>query len=198
MTLRMTMAENPTPFATAPPAERRERRAVSLRGFVVAPGGIKTEAQLLDLSYDGCRIATELALEPGQSVSLAVARLGVIEAEVRWAADGKAGLVFAAEQPAQRPHTPRGKERKPLVAEIVVRRVGQANYRLGVRDLSPSGCMINVVDRPRVGEPMMVKFDGLETLEAEVCWVKDYDAGLRFVREIHPAVFGLLLARLQG
>ena len=198
MALRMTMPENPTPLATAPPAARRERRAVSLRGFVVAPGGIKTEAQLLDLSYDGCCIATELALEPGQSVSLAVARLGVIEAEVRWAADGKAGLVFAAEQPTQRPHTTRGSERKSLEAEIIVRRVGQTNYRLSVRDLSPSGCRINLVDRPRVGEPMMVKFDGLETMEAEVCWVEDYDAGLRFVREIHPAVFGLLLARLQG
>lgn len=193
----MSVAEHQDPIA--PKADRRdERRMVSLRGFVVTPGGIKTAAQLLDLSYDGCRIETELALESGQSVKLSVSRLGVIEAEVRWAENGTAGLVFAAEQPAQRPHTPRVSERKPVAAEIIVRRMGQANYRVSVRDLSPSGCKIKLVDRPRVGEPMMVKFDGLETIEAEVCWVEDYDAGLRFAREIHPAVFGLLLARLQG
>lgn len=193
----MSVAEHQDPIA--PKADRRdERRMVSLRGFVVTPGGIKTAAQLLDLSYDGCQIVTELALAPGQSVKLAVARLGVIEAEVRWAADGKVGLVFTAEQPPPRPQTPRAAERKPVSAEMIVRRVGQANYRVGVRDLSPSGCKIKLVDRPRVGEPMMVKLDGLETIEAEVCWVEDYDAGLRFAREIHPAVFGLLLARLQG
>jgi hypothetical protein len=39
--------------------------------------------------------------------------------------------------------------------------------------------------------------DGLEALDAEVCWVDGHVAGLRFERTIHPAVFDLLLQRLR-
>jgi hypothetical protein len=33
-------------------------------------------------------------------------------------------------------------------------------------------------------------------LDAEVCWVNDFIAGLRFDRAFHPAVFDLMVARL--
>jgi hypothetical protein len=42
-----------------------------------------------------------------------------------------------------------------------------------------------------------VKFDGLEALEAQVCWVDGLKAGLAFALPIHAAVFEQLLARLQ-
>ena len=45
---------------------------------------------------------------------------------------------------------------------------------------------------------MTIKFEGLEAMDAEVCWVQGFQAGLRFERPIHPAVFDLLLARLRG
>jgi hypothetical protein len=55
-----------------------------------------------------------------------------------------------------------------------------------------------VIEQPREGELMLIKFDGLEALEAEACWVDGPRAGLRFGKSIHPAVFELLLTRLAG
>ena len=63
-------------------------------------------------------------------------------------------------------------------------------------DLSPDGAKIEVVERPRVGEQMMVKFDGLEVLQSEVWWVDGFIVGLKFERPLHRAVFDLLLARM--
>jgi hypothetical protein len=66
-----------------------------------------------------------------------------------------------------------------------------------VTDLSRDGCKVGLVEQPRMREHMLVKFDGLEVLEAEVCWVDGYTGGLRFERSIHPAVFRLLIDRLR-
>lgn len=44
---------------------------------------------------------------------------------------------------------------------------------------------------------MLIKFDGIEALEAEVCWVEGFVAGLRFQQAIHPSVFDILLERLK-
>lgn len=43
----------------------------------------------------------------------------------------------------------------------------------------------------------MIKFEGIETVQAEVCWIDGFIVGLRFERPFHPAVFDLLLARLR-
>jgi len=43
---------------------------------------------------------------------------------------------------------------------------------------------------------VLVKFDGIEAMDAEVCWLEGFTAGLRFVRPMHPAVFDLLVERL--
>ena len=48
------------------------------------------------------------------------------------------------------------------------------------------------------GERVLIKFEGLEVLDAEVCWVDGYTAGLRFERSMHPAVFELLVERLKA
>jgi hypothetical protein len=53
-----------------------------------------------------------------------------------------------------------------------------------------------MIERPLVGERAVVRFAGIEPLEAEVRWVEGPNAGLRFERSFHPAVFDLLLARL--
>ncbi len=78
-----------------------------------------------------------------------------------------------------------------------LRRLGQNNYRVRVNDLSPEGCKVDLVERPRVGEHMLIKFDGLEALDAEVCWVDGFVAGLRFQKPIHGSVFDILLERLK-
>lgn len=90
------------------------------------------------------------------------------------------------------------KPRIGLEAEAIARRAGSPNYRVRIRDLSQAGCKLEIVDRPRVGERIWVKVEGLEALEATVRWVKNGLAGARFVRPLHPAVFDLLVQRLNS
>ena len=181
---------------TTSPIDRRERRPVSMRGFALLADGTSHEILVLDLSYDGCGIATSIDLERGSAVKLSVLRRGAVDAEVRWCSGGKAGLVFTAEAPGAREHRKRNFERRPLVAEVSMRRLGRANYRVTVLDASPEGCRIELVERPNAGEHVLVRFEGLEGLEAEVVWVEGFTAGLRFERAVHPAVFDLLMERL--
>ena len=175
---------------------RGERRGIRLQAFVVPANGRGAEALLLDLSYEGCRIQSDVPLAAGDTVQLSVMRRGGIEAQVRWAEHGKAGLVFAKNEPKDKRYWPRRHERTPLEAEVSMRRLGKLNYKVRVYDISPSGCRVELVDKPQLDEKVMIKFDGLEALHCEVCWVTGHSAGLNFEKSIHPAVFSLLLERL--
>ena len=62
--------------------------------------------------------------------------------------------------------------------------------------MSCFGCRIEFVERPAVSEVVWVKFDGLESIEARVCWLEGFVAGVEFVRPLHAAVFEELLTRL--
>jgi hypothetical protein len=155
------------------------------------------DVSLLDLSYEGCGIETPIEFSAGETIKLSVLRRGGLDAHVRWYKDGRAGLVFAPEKVAERKHFPRQSERTALSADVSLRRVGQNSYRVRVSDLSPDGCKVDLVERPRLEERLLIKLDGLEVLEAQVCWVEGYMAGLRFEKTIHPAVFDLLLQRLR-
>lgn len=177
---------------------RPERRPVELSGYAVLSDGTTIDASLLDLSYEGCKIRPGQAVSPGDRLKLGVLRLGLIEAEVRWFEDGVAGLAFTAiEAPVQK-QWPRQSERTSVTANVTLRKQGQPNYQVRVFDASPEGCKVEFVDRPREGGRVWIKFEGLETLEAEVCWVDKSAAGLRFVKCMHPAVFALLLERLAS
>jgi hypothetical protein len=178
------------------PIDRRERRPVRLLALVIRQDGSTAEISLLDLSYEGCGIETPVDLEAGEAIKLSVHSRGVIDAHVRWYEKGRAGLAFDPEKPAQKKHWPRRSERISLTADVSLRRLGQNSYRVRVNDLSPHGCKVDLVERPCVGEHMLVKFEGLEVFDAEVCWVESYVAGLRFEKPMHPAVFDLLLERL--
>jgi hypothetical protein len=136
-------------------------------------------------------------LAAGEAIKLSVLCRGAIDAHVRWCKDGRAGLVFAPEKTKEKKHWPRQSERTALSADVSLRRLGQNNYSVRVNDLSPDGCKVELVERPRVGEHLLIKFDGLEVLEGEVCWIDGYVAGLRFEKAIHPAVFDLLVQRIS-
>ena len=176
--------------------ERRERRPVRMRGHVALPDGTVADAVLVDLSYEGCSIETPAELSVNQDVTLSVLRRGAIEAIVRWVSEGKAGLYFKA-LVADKEEQPRVTERVSLDAEVMLRRLGQINYRVRLFDLSPEGCKVELVERPREGEHVLVRFEGLQALDAEVCWVEEFVAGLQFENAFHPAVFDLMVARLQ-
>ena len=177
--------------------DRSERRAVRLNALVMRADGSTVDVSLLDLSYEGCGIDTPIEFAPGEAIKLSVPRRGGIDAHVRWYENGRAGLVFAPERQSERNHSPRQSTRTSVGAEVALRRVGQSSYRVRVSDLSPEGCKVDLVERPRLEERLLIKFDGLEVLEAQVCWVEGYVAGLRFGKAIHPAVFDLLLQRIR-
>ena len=175
--------------------ERSARRPVSLRAKITRRAGKTFDITLLDLSSDGCGIETPVELAAGEQVRIAVDGRGSLGARVCWYKDGHAGLVFNPEEPAAE-EAQRQSERIPVGVEVTLRRVGQTNYRVRVNDLSREGCKVDLVERPAIGEHLHLKFDGLDVLEAEVCWVDGFTAGLRFEKPIHPAVFDLLMRRI--
>ena len=80
-------------------------------------------------------------------------------------------------------------------AELELRQSGHKRYQITVRDCSPQGCCLNLVDRLSLDEVVWIKMPGLESLEAYVCWTRDFLAGVEFTKPLHPAVFDMLLKR---
>lgn len=105
---------------------------------------------------------------------------------------------FPMDDPANRGVNPTGRKtvRSAIDAQAVLRRSGQCSYRVILCDLSPSGCKLEVVERPLLDEVVWVKIGTLEALEASVCWIDGFSAGLEFRHQIHPAVFEHLLRKL--
>jgi hypothetical protein len=58
-----------------------------------------------------------------------------------------------------------------------------------VYDASPSGCRIEFVERPAVGERVWVKFDSLVAVEGYVRWIEGHVGGVEFERPLYDAVF---------
>lgn len=186
------------PHIGVDPLNHREpRRSVALDGFGILPGGQTFSLSVMDLSYDGCRIETELALLPGTKFKISVTGLGrAADTIVRWAKEGSAGLEFFQEDLAEALQMPRAFNRAALTAELSLRRQGRQSYVANLFDLTPKGCRVEFIEMPRVGEKMWAKIDVFESIEATVRWVEGFYGGLEFSRPIHPAVFELLLRRL--
>lgn len=176
---------------------RENRRVVALPAHILCENGEISAVEVLDLSYDGCSVETCVELPEGSTVKLSVSGLGAHDAQVRWYADGKAGLAFAIQEDWEREYKPRACERIELTADIQLRRVGRKHYQARVFDISTHGCKVEFVERPRLGELVWVKFDGLEAIEAEVCWKDGFYGGVKFLRTIYPPVFDMLLARMK-
>jgi len=92
----------------------------------------------------------------------------------------------------------RRSERIVLKAQVALRRSGKLNFHVRVFDISPLGCRIEFIERPTLEERVWLRFDGLEAIEAQVCWVNGFTAGVAFAAPIHLAVFDQLLARLRS
>ncbi len=60
-------------------------------------------------------------------------------------------------------------------------------------DVSRFGCKAEFIERPALYERVWIKFDGLDLIEAIVCWVEESNLGLMYKNPIHPAVFDMLL-----
>ena len=100
-------------------------------------------------------------------------------------------------KPSRTPR-PRKSARVGLSAEVILRRTGHGSYRVKIFDVSLHGCKAEFVERPELDERVWVKFDDLQSLEAMVCWIRGFEVGLEFERPIHPAVFEMLVSRLNS
>ena len=87
-------------------------------------------------------------------------------------------------------------ERVALAGEVTVRRIGGFNFQVGLEDVSPAGCRIEMIEEAQAGEAIIARFPELEPLGGEICWTKATTAGLHFSRPIHSAVFESLLGRI--
>ena len=175
---------------------RQERRTVALAGHLVQPNGAVLDVHVLDFSYNGCQVAVPRFVIAGDQVQLSVPNRGAIAATVRWCKGGRAGLRFH-DEPVAKAEVERSAERMPAAIEAQLRRVGHLAYTVSLRDVSPEGCKVELVERPLVGEVMHLKLPGLETVEARARWVDGYVAGLKFKHPFHPAVFSMMLDRLE-
>ena len=175
---------------------RRPRRVVSMRGYLVRDGGITHVIDVTDLNYGGCGIRVPVALDVGESVKLSVLSRGCISAQVRWYHDGKAGLIFEPIPEEIKQQVERRASRVDVPGEIGLKAMGRSMYRVSIHDLSTHGCKVDLIDRPHVGDTMLVKFEALEVMEADAAWVEGHVAGLKFKNPIHPAVLDLVLRRM--
>lgn len=103
--------------------EQRAEPRISVRHHVIVSGSVESEGtgMLLDLSQSGCQLESPLLMLPGLSVALRIAVPGfewalmIDGADVQWAEEDRAGLVFVRirETERQRLHE--------LVADRLVR-----------------------------------------------------------------------------
>lgn len=181
------------------PERRKERRSghrLNKQAYAILENGSYADVRLLELTYEGCSIATSVVLRVGDRLKLSVHGRGVIDAEVRRYSNGQAGIVFKPSEGARKPWPRRG-TRVRVAAEVSLRRSGKISYPVTVSDVSPYGCRVEFVDRPQMDERVWIRFPGLEPVEGEVCWVQQATAGISFINVIHPAVFDLLIERLR-
>lgn len=192
-----TLRANPDKGPETGEPRRQLRRRVSLSGFLQLENLTAFAVEVLDLSYNGCKAAVPVALLPGTAIKLIVSRLGSVPGKVRWYRDGLVGLAFD-EPDRSRAHVPRKFDRRLVGIEVGLRQAGRSNYRSTLIDLSPQGCKVEFVERPRSLTQVWVKLPGLEAIPATVRWVGGFQGGVEFERNIHPAVFDLLLQRLRA
>lgn len=191
-------AFEPARTAAAAADDRSPRRTLNHESYVLRAGGAKLWVELIDFSADGCCVAGPSYLWRGEDVKLYLPWRGMIDATVCWCREGKTGLVFADIPEARTERVERNAARIDTVATVTFRRVGKSRFKVAVHDLSPHGCKVELVERPQIGELVQVKFEGLDSLDAEVRWVDGHEAGVEFGRAIHPAVFDMLAVRLSA
>ena len=73
---------------------RKDRFPVAIEAVVHRADGSTTAVRLTDFSEEGCRIEADGHFGIGEQLGIDVPRLGLMEAQVRWALPGSAGARF--------------------------------------------------------------------------------------------------------
>lgn len=95
---------------------------------------------------------------------------------------------------AIRTSSERRSERKAWRAEVLFRR-GTRRATVQVSDISRFGARISGVFLVKPGDRFFIRLPGLNSVEARVAWVKDFEFGCEFIQPLHEAV---LEARMRS
>ena len=145
--------------------------------------------RLLRLKYRARAHATrELSRSKGGK---RVASLSVVEPVEAPAPDAEADEAITLDR---RQSARRSLER----AELIMRRIGGFNFQVPLVDVSVGGCRIVLIEECVTGEDVIARFPQLEPLGGLVRWTEGTTAGVEFARPIHPAVFAMLLSRMES
>ena len=76
---------------------RKDRHPVSIDAVVRRADGSEAPVKVTNFSDEGCRIESPDEFLIGERMTLAIPRIGSVQAQVRWALPGSAGAKFVAE-----------------------------------------------------------------------------------------------------
>lgn len=82
-------------------------------------------------------------------------------------------------------------------SEVLIRRVGAFNFSVPLSDISIGGCRVEMLEPTEPGDALVARLPQLQPLGSCVRWSEGTTAGVEFVTAIHPAVFDMLLTRLD-
>ena len=68
-------------------------------------------------------------------------------------------------------------------------RSGMKRSSVEVANISRTGAKILTLDPLKAGSTFWIKLPNLEPLEMSVVWTKGFEAGCRFMKPLHPAIF---------
>lgn len=81
--------------------------------------------------------------------------------------------------------------------EVIVRRLGGFNFQVALHDVSAGGCRVEMIEASEAGDSVITRLPQLEPLGSTVCWADGTTTGIKFSNAIHPAVFDLVVSRLE-
>lgn len=81
-------------------------------------------------------------------------------------------------------------------SEVLVRRIGGFNFNVALKDISTGGCRVEMLEPSEIGDRVIARLPRLEPLGSCVKWAEGTTTGIEFLRQMHPAVFDLMLKRL--
>lgn len=98
-----------------------------------------------------------------------------------------------ASEPAFKSTGGRRTERRFWAAEVQFRAgIRRANVKM--RDISELGARIEGVFLVHVDDHFFIKLPGMESIEARVAWVADFEFGCEFIRPLSPVILESVIA----
>ncbi|WP_088308814.1 PilZ domain-containing protein [Novosphingobium sp. B 225] len=87
-------------------------------------------------------------------------------------------------------------DRAPFDASVTFR-AGTRKAAVRVRDISTLGARIGGVFLVHVDDRFFLTLPGLESIEARVAWVTDFEFGCEFAKPINPVILESLMRRIR-